>query len=163
MVTTFMSVLAYHITWTTYGTWLPGDDRGWIKTKRFGVQEPNAALERESRKKMAQQTVQLTLSQRTLVDETIRKHREIHGWLLHAVNVRSNHLHAVLTANCTGKEAMNQLKAWCSRKLSDAAGLDAPLGPKTGRRRWFTEGGDPNAIEDEKYLENAIRYVLEGQ
>ena len=34
--------LAYFLTWTTYGTWLPGDERGW---NRKGVPEilpPNA-------------------------------------------------------------------------------------------------------------------------
>ena len=23
--------LAYFLTWTTYGTWLPGDGRGWVE------------------------------------------------------------------------------------------------------------------------------------
>ncbi len=23
--------LAYFLTWTTYGTWLPGDERGWVQ------------------------------------------------------------------------------------------------------------------------------------
>ena len=23
--------LAYFLTWTTYGTWLPGDERGWSR------------------------------------------------------------------------------------------------------------------------------------
>jgi hypothetical protein len=23
--------LAYFLTWTTYGTWLPGDERGWVE------------------------------------------------------------------------------------------------------------------------------------
>ena len=23
--------LAYFLTWATYGTWLPGDERGWIE------------------------------------------------------------------------------------------------------------------------------------
>jgi len=28
--------LAYFLTWTTYGTWLPGDERGWVlKGKGF--------------------------------------------------------------------------------------------------------------------------------
>jgi predicted nucleic acid-binding protein len=36
---------------------------------------------------------------------------------------------------------MNQFKAWCSRKLSDAAGLVGVVSKKAGRRRWFTEGG----------------------
>src|SRR5262249_46358121 len=35
MVEHYPSALAYHIVWTTYGTWLPGDWRGWIKKKGF--------------------------------------------------------------------------------------------------------------------------------
>ena len=26
--------LAYFLTWSTYGTWLPGDERGWIEHER---------------------------------------------------------------------------------------------------------------------------------
>jgi hypothetical protein len=26
--------LAYFLTWATYGTWLPGDERGWIQYHR---------------------------------------------------------------------------------------------------------------------------------
>jgi REP element-mobilizing transposase RayT len=163
MVTTFMSVLAYHITWTTYGTWLPGDSRGWVKKKELGIQEPDDDAQHKARHKMAGQTVLLTDSQRMIVEQTIHKHCKFRSWQLHAVNARSNHVHVVLTADCDGKEIMNQLKAWCSRNLSDAAGLADSVGIKAGRRRWFTEGGDPKAIEDEHYLENAIRYVLEGQ
>jgi len=33
--------IAYLITWTTYGTWLPGDERGWQKKNRTGEQSPN--------------------------------------------------------------------------------------------------------------------------
>ena len=32
--------LAYFLTWTTYGTWLPGDDRGWTDSK-LGWQAPD--------------------------------------------------------------------------------------------------------------------------
>src|SRR5262249_3307643 len=31
-----MSVLAYFLTWTTYGTWLPGDARGWVQVPGVG-------------------------------------------------------------------------------------------------------------------------------
>ena len=34
---------------------------------------------------------------------------------------------------------------------------------KAGRRHWFTESGDKKRLEDEEALQNAIRYVLEGQ
>jgi hypothetical protein len=32
--------LAYFLTWVTYGTWLPGDDRGWVEY-RHGWQLPD--------------------------------------------------------------------------------------------------------------------------
>ena len=34
--------LAYFITWATYGTWLPGDERGWVEY-RHGWQLPDRA------------------------------------------------------------------------------------------------------------------------
>ncbi len=35
--------LAYFITWRTYGSWLPGDPRGWLKNRK-GFQPPNPDL-----------------------------------------------------------------------------------------------------------------------
>jgi hypothetical protein len=58
---------------------------------------------------------------------------------------------------------MNQLKAWCSRKLSAAAGLTTTVPKKAGRRHWFTEDGDKQEIYNDEFLQNAIKYVLEGQ
>ena len=158
-----MSVLAYHIVWTTNGTWLPGDARGWIKKKTLGIQVPDPKRENEAREHMAADDVVLNPAQRALVEQTIRDHCRIRGWTLHAVNVRSNHVHVVVTADREADEVMSQFKAWCSRKLSDAAGLKETVAVKAGRRRWFTEGGDKELIDEPEYLENAIRYVLEGQ
>src|SRR5262245_45094384 len=118
-----MSLLAYHVTWTTYGTWLPGDVRGWVKWGQWGIKPPEPETERDARQRMVESTVVLTEEQRTLVEQTIRDHCRIRGWLLHAVNVRSNHVHVVVTADREPGEVLNQFKAWCSRKLSDAGGL----------------------------------------
>lgn len=158
-----MPTLAYHITWTTYGTWLPGDARGWIKSNYNGIQSPDQKLELQSLARMGEDAIELTIPQRQLVEETIRQHCTIRNWHLHAVNARTNHVHVVVTADRDPEDAMDQLKAWCSRKLSDDAGLTAPVAKKAGRRHWFTEGGDKELIEEEEYLRNAIKYVLEGQ
>ena len=48
-------VLAYHIVWTTYGTWLPGDWRGWVKKRVWGVQEPDPATKTAARGRMAEE------------------------------------------------------------------------------------------------------------
>jgi REP element-mobilizing transposase RayT len=158
-----MSVLAYHITWTTYGTWLPGDVRGWVKAGVWGIQAPDPTEEAHAREKMAESAVILTTQQRAPVEQTIRDHCRIRGWILHAVRARTNHVHTVVTADRDPDDVRDQFKAWCSRKLSDQAGLSGPVAKKAGRRRWFTEGGDTEQIEDEQYLENAVRYVMERQ
>jgi len=156
-------VLAYHLTWTTYGTWLTGDKRGWVKSGHAGIKSPDQQLELQAQQRMAESAIVLTTSQRELAESTIKAHCEIRKWHLHAANARSNHVHVVVTADRDPDEIMNQLKAWCSRKLSDAAGLKAAVAVKAGRKHWFTEGGDKELIHDEEYLRNAIRYVLEGQ
>ncbi len=158
-----MDLLAYHITWTTYGTWLPGDERGWVKAGAPGIQAPDPEREQAAALAMAEFLVTLNAEQRALVEQTIRDHCRIRGWTLHAVNVRTNHIHVVVTADRDGKVARDQFKAWCSQKLSDQAGLTTPVARKAGRRHWFTEGGDCKEIDTEEYLQNAITYVLEGQ
>jgi REP element-mobilizing transposase RayT len=158
-----MPILAYHLIWTTYGTWLPGDERGWIKKKTLGIQAPNPKRHDAASALMEEDPVILTRIQRDVVEKTIAKHCNVRGWTLHAVNVRSNHIHVVVTADKDEDVVMDQFKAWCSRGLSDHAGLAEPVAYKAGRRRWFTEGGDKELIDNEQYLENAIRYVNEGQ
>jgi REP element-mobilizing transposase RayT len=155
--------LAYFITWTTYGTWLSGDARGWIKKGHSGVQPPDWRIEDLARERMVEEAVILTVSPRAIVEETIRAHCGIRKWMLHAVNARTNHIHVVVTADRVPDDVANQLKAWCSRKLSDAAELKGLVAIKAGRRHWFTEGGDKEVIYDDEHLRNAIRYVLERQ
>jgi REP element-mobilizing transposase RayT len=158
-----MDLQAYHITWTTYGTWLPGDERGWVESGSAGIRPPDPDREQIAALAMAEDAVILTPEQRALVEQTIRDHCRIRGWTLHAVNVRTNHVHVVVTADRDGVVVRDQFKAWCSQKLSDRAGLTKPVARKAGRRHWFTEGGDCKKIDTEEYLQNAITYVLERQ
>jgi REP element-mobilizing transposase RayT len=158
-----MNPLAYHLIWTTYGAWLPGDARGWIQSGAAGVQPPDPDRERAAGERMAEAAVLLDPGQRDAVAQTIREHCRIRGWLLHAVNVRSNHVHVVVTCACAGEQARDQFKLWTSRRLSDLARLTAPVAHKAGRRHWWTEGGDCRPIDDEQYLANAIDYVVNRQ
>jgi REP element-mobilizing transposase RayT len=99
-----------------------------------------------------------------VVEQTIHAHCRIRRWTLHAVNVRSNHVHLVVTADRAGRDVMKQLKAWCSRRLSDAEGIKShAVARGAGRRRWFTEGGRTILIRDDTQFETAVRYVLDGQ
>src|SRR5438105_1563785 len=91
--------LAFHLTWTTYGTWLSGDSRGWVKDEERGIQEPDPELAESMRGRMTQQPVVLSPEHRAIVDKTIREVIAYGGWTLHAINVRTNHIHLVVTAD----------------------------------------------------------------
>ena len=65
------SPLAYHHIWTSYGTWLPGDARGWIKAGLLGIQSPEPALEQQARDRMVEAEVRLTPAQRAAVEQTL--------------------------------------------------------------------------------------------
>ena len=59
-----MSILAYHITWTAYGAWLPGDERGWFQSGRSGIQPPDEHRQRFAGLALAEEPVILTPRQR---------------------------------------------------------------------------------------------------
>jgi REP element-mobilizing transposase RayT len=150
-----MTPLGYFITWTAYGTWLPGDARGWVARGKPWVQEPDASREEEARRIMSSDVVSLTPEQRQVIEETVRSHCAVRGWLLHAVNARTTHVHVVVTANNNRPDkVMDQLKSWCSRRLNEQVGE---------KRRWWTYHGSTKWINDEEYLASAIQYVLERQ
>jgi REP element-mobilizing transposase RayT len=143
--------LGYLITWTTYGAWLPGDQRGWVEDDVPGIQAADSVRQTVARVQMTEEPVLLSEAQRALVEATIRDHCALRQWHLHAVNVRSNHVHVVVSASLPPEQVMNQFKAWCSRRLSEQFGR---------RKTWWTRHGSTKWINEEVYLHNAIRYVL---
>ena len=153
--------LAYFITWTTYGSWLPGDDRGWVKRGERTVHPPDPLRRETAMDLMADDAVVLAAPQRAVVDTTIVRHCSIRHWILHARNARTNHVHVVASAATPGEAMRSQFKAWCSRALSEQEGQIGRS--KHGQRRWWTEGGDIEWINSEESLHNVIRYVNELQ
>ena len=91
--------IAFFITWTTYGTWLQGDDRGSI-LGRGGKQPrmiaPRRGLAQANHKGLKHEPVLFSESQRRIVEDTIRSHCEFKSWRLYAVAVRTNHVHVVV-------------------------------------------------------------------
>jgi REP element-mobilizing transposase RayT len=154
--------LAYFLTWTTYGTWLPGDERGWVE-KPGQLRAPDAARRKASQKLMTEPAVTLDVEQRRIVEDTIGEHCRIRGWHLHAVSVRSQHVHVVVTAPRRHPEAvMDQFKAWCTRRLKERERSLRSAAVEV-RQNWWTQGGSKRWLNDVESLEAAIRYVLEMQ
>ncbi|MBI2805935.1 MAG: transposase [Planctomycetes bacterium] len=110
--------LAYFLTWSSYGTWLPGDDRGWVEY-RHGWRPPDPVRKLEAAGRMTEDACLLDHEQRQLVERQIAETCRFRGWELHAVNCRSNHVHVVVTADKDPKAVRNDLKAWCTRRLKE--------------------------------------------
>ncbi|QEG25190.1 transposase [Mariniblastus fucicola] len=147
--------LAYFLTWTTYGTWLPGDDRGWNRKGEHESLPRNVARFESARGELKEEPFLLSASDHEVVKNTIHKHCGIRNWQLHAVNVRSNHVHVVVAASETKPQTVvSQLKAWATRHLGDAY---------PNRKRFWTEGASTRWINREADLASAIEYTLEAQ
>ena len=155
-------LLAYFITWTCYGTFLPGDDRGWTKWHK-GDQIPQPLLEDWCGDQMSETAVLLDPKQREIVNQVVRDHCGIRGWTLHAVNCRSNHCHVVVTAiNYDGEQVRDQFKSWAKRRLKDhQRHHDSVRGEL--RERWWTRKGSIRKLFDDESVEAAIIYTLEAQ
>ena len=154
--------LAFFLTWTTYGTWLPGDDRGWVKREK-GFQRRDPILQREAEARMTEDACVLDDEQRRVVETTIVDHCRIRGWRLHVVNCRTNHVHVVVTANREPKVVREQFMAWCTRKLKELERARAGDAIAVVREKWWTERGSDRCLGDEESLEAAILYVRDGQ
>ena len=149
--------IAFFITWTTYGTWLHGDPRGSFDQDGQYVQ-PDQRRREAAKELMTDDPVILTDEQRAIVDAVIVEHCAIRGWVLHTRNVRTNHVHVVVSAPVDGTRVRAELKLWASARLSAHAGL-APGEGKNGARRWFTEKGNIEEVWDDRHLASAIEYV----
>ena len=146
--------LALFLTWTTYGTWLPGDERGWSRHGRRGL-AGDSGKQRFASSQMAEPACVLTPDQRDLVSDVIGRHCEIRGWPPHAATVRSNHTHVVLSVvGIEPAEPRRQLNAWTTRRLRERF---------PGRSNWWTEGGDITFLNTDAAVTEAVRYVTEAQ
>jgi len=151
----------YFLTWTCYGTWLHGDRRESVDKDHntFGIPRlsPDEQLREHSRRALKFPEMRLCDTSRALVDAVIREHCRIREWRLHAINVRTNHVHVVVDCGETPPEpAMEQFKAWATRRLREAGLVEA------GRVVW-TEHGSTRYLFDDRGLHEAIRYVNEMQ
>jgi len=153
--------IAYFITWTCYGTWMPGDDRGWTKWHK-GDRIAQPLLADWCRKKMVESPVLLSSMQRVMVSKAVVEHCTFRKWQLYAADCRSNHCHVVVASpGYFGELVRDQLKSWSTRKLREHE--TRTLGSNPARKRWWTRKGSVRHLFDEPSLDAAVAYTLEAQ
>ena len=114
--------LAYLITFRCHGTWLHGDERGSIDRfhNRFKSPyiDPNKKWHRHNTEALEGEPVTLDASQRKSIDVALRETCTIRHWHLHAVNVRANHVHSVVSIGLIKPErALSAFKANATRQM----------------------------------------------
>ena len=154
--------LAYFITFSTYGTWLHGTDRGLGSVdrahSRYGADfvEPDPDRQDEAREKMTQPPYTLDAPRRTVVRDAIVMLANEKNYDLFAAHVRTNHVHAVIGSDRDVNRLMSDLKARASRDLT-LAGFE-----NVERKRWTRHGSTLHLFTVEQ-IEQKIIYTLDGQ
>jgi REP element-mobilizing transposase RayT len=113
-------------------------------------------LEAHRRKLMKQPAYWLDAKARGVVDAAIREHCDHKGWDLWALNVRTNHFHAVVPPSIDGGKVLGAMKARATRMLRQK-GVVAP-----DRLIWTRRGGITLLLTADE-VSQAVRYVIEGR
>lgn len=152
---------AYLITFRCYGTWFHGDERGSVDRRyfnRFGTPKIAPNAEKVSRKaaQLKGKPFDLGSRARTVVKNAIKEACLVRGYVLHSVNVRTNHVHLVVSNSGPPERMMDAFKAYATKALR-AAGL---LGD--GQKAWSRHGSTRYLWADE-HISAAMEYVEFGQ
>ena len=153
--------LAYLITFRCYGTWLHGDERTSID--RFHHQyraariPSNATWRRYNELQLKTEPVILDANRRRSVEDAIRDVCKFRGWSLHAVNVRTNHVHAVVTIGPAKPErALNDFKSYSTRRMRQNGCWHSEYSP-------WVDKGSKRHLWNERSVALAVDYVVNGQ
>lgn len=154
------------LTWTTYGTWLPGDARGFVSPIQndagqrvihnvydtpYDADMPR--LRAYAQRAQKQPTVWLTAEQAEIVRQQFNETAQIRNWHLHAFAIMANDVHLVVETDeeVPGNKLLGDFKAYTTRRLRALAGSSAA--------RFWTERGSARLLPDDRALQNAAKYV----
>ncbi|MBN1795589.1 MAG: transposase [Sedimentisphaerales bacterium] len=79
------------ITWTTYGSWLPGNEKGYVENGK--ILEGNIKLLEKNKNRQKTNTVKLNKTEKQIVRNTILSEAEKIGHKIEGLIVYSNHIH----------------------------------------------------------------------
>jgi hypothetical protein len=156
----FNAPKAFLFTFTPYGTRLHGDERGSVDKfhNRYGGEfvPPNLEYEAVRRADLAEELLLITPKMRGIIEDTIRQHCDHREWHHHSSNVRTNHIHAVLSAAAEPARMLADLKAYLTRALRTGKAMG-------DRKRVWAEGGSKRYLFTDDAIARACEYVWLAQ
>ena len=155
------------LTWTMYGNWLPGDDRGFVGTNHeeggprvihnipqtdYDANQP--ALRKYAKEQLKCPPIRLCLEQAEVLLAQFQQTAAFRQWQLIAVAIMVNHVHIVVgvPGDPDPEKILGDFKAYGSRVLSQLSGK-----PKSGT--WWTESGSKRKLKDDVAILGAVEYV----
>ena len=165
------------LTNTTYGTWLPGDQRGSVtsvRERRPGEpvsesrvehdqpgeawESPIPGLRHAAQNQLKGPPILLTAEQAKVVLAQLRETAQHRGWELLAASIMANHFHIVveLQHDPDPKRVLADFKAYASRSLNRQFG-------RPQSETWWTTRGSKRKLPDAKAVAAAINYVVNKQ
>jgi REP element-mobilizing transposase RayT len=155
-----MTLQTYFLTFTTYGTWLHGDDRGSADRDHHTPGEPyleaDPALRTYRANLMTSPPYRMDEADRAVVLGAMVRHAGIRGWHLLSAHVRTNHVHLVVTADAAPERMLTEFKAYATRALNEVHPEEAD------RNRW-TRHGSTRWLRKEDDILRAHHYTLHEQ
>jgi len=153
--------LANLITFRSYGTWLHGDERGSVDRFHNKYHSPYLPPDRKrlagNIRKLSGKIVTLNAKQRASTENAMRETCMVRKWTLRAINVRTNHVHAVVSIGTTRPErALNDFKAYATRRMRRDACWFSERSP-------WADKGSKRCLWNERSIELAVDYVMNRQ
>jgi REP element-mobilizing transposase RayT len=142
------NTLGYMVTWTTYGTWLQGDERQYVKDGR--VLPPNKAIAAVNRQALKKEPVRLSIDQRRIVEQAIRHKALQFTQQIYALAVCTNHVHLVAEYIPRPIGIVVQRYKACAVRALHKIGVQG---------RVWTNGFDTRYCFDRGTLQRKINYV----
>ena len=141
-------MVGYMVTWTTYGSWLPGDKRGYVKRGKVLPSNPNILKASKSMQKST--TITLNSEQKAIIRRAILQEAGKIGHKIEALAVCTNHIHLV------ARPFEESIESKISRYKNVAMFALCKNGPV---KRIWSRGFDKRFCFNEKSLNQRIQYV----
>ena len=141
-------MIGFMATWTTYGTWLQGNKKGYVKNGT--ILKANAQLEKSNEELLKHNKIKIPQGLRIVVKNAILKEAEEIVQKVYAIVVCSNHVHIVVAS-------IGKVCGYSVGRFKKAATTE--LRKYGFNNKVWTKGFDKRYCYNEQELENKIRYV----
>jgi len=141
-------MISFMATWTTYGTWLQGHKKGYVKNGE--ILDANPKLEQSNKESLKNEIIKIPKRLREIVQNAILKEAKEINQKVYAITVCSNHVHIVV-------ESIDKRCGYSVGRFKKAATTE--LRKYGFDKKVWTKGFNKRYCYNQRELDNKIRYV----